>query len=454
MLKYDFASNTDALQSAFPMQTGHGVLDVLQDRFSAILNRTPTTASQVGIELEFPLCTLSGRAVLPGDNVVSHLAQVLELQVNSWSDRGEAMAASTADGAATIGYEYSRALLEITLAPARDCIALNRSLSAIYRAVNAALAELGMYLGDSGLHPQSWSRTAPPLPTPHYHAVDRFLKSGGHGRNFHTFTGFIASSQTHVDACALSAPVLIELYRRTAFVSALFLANSNAVFANTHHHIARDHLWSASMFGTLGGYSLRPEAETMQEVLQNEAQCSLFLARRGDTIWSFDPVSLAQLDDYPVVTAFSDRSGGLITTRLELTPEDGRLYRAYGHAVPTAYGTIEVRGDCLQPKDAMLAPAALAIGLSETAKSVIAYMKSACPKADPMRMRAKAARDGWTMTTDNLHYPLAEICQTTLEFAARGLELRGFGERALLDPLFDRAARQTNPAHQKQRREA
>jgi gamma-glutamylcysteine synthetase len=453
MLKHYFSFNTRALQSAAPQRTGSRVQDVLKDRFSAILNRLPVTSSRVGVELEFPLCTTAGRAVERKDDVVAHLARVLSLHVTKWSDDGEAIAARTADGTLTIGYEYARALLEFTFAPARDCVALGRLLEVLHPAVNDALAGLGMYLGDTGLHPQHWSRTAPPLSTPHYRAVNRFLKRSGRGGSDHRFTGFIASSQTHIDTCASSAPILIELYHRTAFVSALLFANSPATYGGIRHQVARDYLWNTSAFGSLGGYTRQPEAQTIEHVLRNETKRGLFLARRGDTLWNFEPVTLAQLDQCPVVTAYSDRRGEQISSRLKLTPDDAQLCRAYGYAVPTTYGTIEIRSDCLQPKDALLMPAAFAIGLSETAKSVIAYMNSAAAFSEPMQLRAKAARDGWSMSTRGLQRPLPEICQKVLEFAAQGLELRGFGERHLLDPLFDRVTQRTNPALQ-QRQEA
>jgi gamma-glutamylcysteine synthetase len=440
MLRHYLSFDRRALHPGVPFCADKPVRQVIKDRFAAILNRPPVTTTRVGIELEFPLCTLTGRPILAADAVLAHLADRLSLDIIQWADNAEAIAARTSDGTATIGYEYARSLLEFTFTPARDCTALADKLQRLLPAVDDALADIGIYLGQTGLHPQKWSRSTSPLPTPHYMAVDRFLRSFGKTADSRTFTGFIASSQTHIDACAVSTPVLLDLYQRSAFVAALLLANSPASMSGKQHQIARDHLWITSAFGKLGGYTEQPTATTMQQVLETEARRGLFLARRGDMIWTFDPIALADLDSYPVVRATTDRAGRTLTRSLELTPEDAQLYRAYGFAVPTAYGTVEVRSDCLQPRDMLMAPAAFAVGLSATADRVIAYLKSVTGPVPPAQMRADAARNGWAMRPDGLHRPLSEICQTVLEYAAQGLDLRRFDERRFLKPLFDRAA--------------
>ncbi|MCU0905782.1 MAG: glutamate-cysteine ligase family protein, partial [Tabrizicola sp.] len=214
MQKLAIAFDDPVAWPAVPHSGGARVRDVLAARYAAILNRPQLAHSQVGVELEFPLCTRTGQALTIEDDVVGRIATALGLEVVGRSDTGEVITVRTTDGQVTIGYEYARAVLEIALAPARDCLALSDLLGKVLGALDAVLADLGLYLGDSGLHPQAWSRTAPPLPTPHYRAIDRFLKSATRGGDYHRFTGFIASCQTHVDACAATAPLLSETFRR------------------------------------------------------------------------------------------------------------------------------------------------------------------------------------------------------------------------------------------------
>jgi gamma-glutamylcysteine synthetase len=109
-----------------------------------------------------------------------------------------------------------------------------------------------------------------------------------------------------------------------------------------------------------------------------------------------------------------------------------------------AYGTLEVRPACQQPWGEHMAAAALILGLAEASHAILAYIEGVLGAGywDELRVyHQQAIRHGLAAPQPAPEF-LAEIVQR----AQAGLAARGFGEEALLAPIWSRLSRRQNPA--------
>ncbi len=110
----------------------------------------------------------------------------------------------------------------------------------------------------------------------------------------------------------------------------------------------------------------------------------------------------------------------------------------------TTYGTIEIRPACQQPWPEQMAATAFAIGLMEAAAALDEYIQT------------ELGSDYWSIM-QTYHQqtiraglaapqPMPDFLPTVVEMAATALQDRGHGEETLLEPIYNRLARQQNPA--------
>lgn len=406
----------------------------------------PDTLS-IGLELEFPIVTRSGTQRESNLPIIARLTEALGMVPIRFAMTGEVIAARQPASGVVISYEYARSLIEISTAPARCCVELHRSVWRIVASIRAVLQPLGLDLAFTGKHPQEWARSAPALPTPHYAAVDdflkRFTKELEQDRNF---VAYAASVQTHVGATLGTLPGLLEMLRDLGFVRALLLANAPSDERPPRLLIARDHYWRESAFGRLMATAPPSRLQTVADVFSVEESKAIWCAVRGGVHWVFEPVVLSALADGCTVEAHGRIDASSIAKRIRLELSDLETFRGYDDVVPTRYGTVEVRGDCQQPADSLLAATALYVGLATRLKDAVALVRAIVPEGEGPRLRGEAIRAGWAMAPSRPGLPVEAACADVLDLARSGLRMRGHGEEFLLDPLQDRLGRRSNPA--------
>lgn len=401
----------------------------------------------IGLELEFPLVTRSGNRREVTAPVVGRLCDALGLMPVQVTSAGEIVAARRPSSGAVIAYEYARSLLEISLPPGRCCLTLQRTVLHLLAEIGAALDPLGLELAFSGKHPQAWARREPALSTPHYAAVSDFLHRFGDGtEEDRAFVAYTASVQTHIGATSTTLPGLLEMLRDIGFVRALLLANSPSDARPFEALIERDGLWRDTAFGRLLARAPPVRLDAIEDVLAIEASKSIWCADRDGIRWVFEPIMLSDLVSNPVVAARGHDGIGSVAGRIRLELADLTTFRGYDDVVPTRYGTVEVRGDCQQPVDALLAPTALYVGLAARLEEAVSLVRSVVPAGTGPSLRRTAIGTGWAMGGTRPDLSIDAACSDILALAHDGLKLRGRGEETLLDPLYARLDRRTNPA--------
>jgi gamma-glutamylcysteine synthetase len=109
-----------------------------------------------------------------------------------------------------------------------------------------------------------------------------------------------------------------------------------------------------------------------------------------------------------------------------------------------AYGTLEVRPACQQPWGEHMAAAALILGLAEASHVIFGYIQDTLGDDYWNELRVyhqQAIRHGLAAPQ-----PAPEFLPEIVQRAQAGLVTRGFGEEALLTPIWSRLSRRQNPA--------
>lgn len=114
-----------------------------------------------------------------------------------------------------------------------------------------------------------------------------------------------------------------------------------------------------------------------------------------------------------------------------------------------AYGTLELRPACQQPWREHMAATALGVGLVEAHAPVLDYIRDAVGPDYWETLRVwhrQVIRQGLAAPQ-----PAPAFLETIVSLAQEGLRARGYGEEALMAPLFDRLERRENPAQRARR---
>jgi len=114
-----------------------------------------------------------------------------------------------------------------------------------------------------------------------------------------------------------------------------------------------------------------------------------------------------------------------------------------------AYGTIEMRPACQQPWPEQMTAAALGLGLIEAVDSILPYIQEELGDDYWERMRAyhrRAIAQGLAAPE-----PAPNFVSEILRRAEAGLRARGYGEEVMLQPVWQRLRRKTNPAQRMRR---
>ncbi len=333
-------------------------------------------------------------------------------------------------GNVVVGTDVGVGVLEIGFSPQRDLHAHIVERSAIMAIVDSHLAAFGLHRVDN--------YAVQPITTPAYEHWAQKVR-GLHFRKLfcravHAQTAS-AASQTHVEVTRSEVAPVMEVLHQAAGVFIAFTANSpiwDGVLDPDKILAARQVFWER--FTISHGYSKNIKLSETPTGLDDVAR--LFCEARF----------IVHVDDNKLITPdvpFQDWVSG----QNELEPEafvdafEGHSGTLWWNARPrTCYGTIENRV-CCQNTEA-IAHHALCLGLVENHRDVLRYLR---------KFDAEVWARGYYDTLRNgMRCSFArEFCSQLYEFASAGLQIRGFGEDVLLDPLAERIKDEFSPAHEK-----
>ncbi len=176
------------------------------------------------------------------------------------------------------------------------------------------------------------------------------------------------------------------------------------------------------------------------------------------TVASMQPVYITRngvyygLMDYPTFSAFYKNQQGAAARRADgsrqtVQPQtndiDQHATFVWFSARPSRYCTLENRVNDQQPPEAIFSTAALSLGIIENLAEGD-DLSRAYRWEEFIRARRSAILRGPDASIGR--HSIRPVSERMLDVARRGLEKRGLGEEAYLEPLVDRAARRVCPA--------
>lgn len=384
--------------------------------------------SNVGVELEFPLVNLEKKPVdeSVAKGMFDHfLKKGFHVDIEEHSqplfitnDDGDCLSFDNSYNNFEFAMNYSDNLCDI----AERFYKLLKEVQEYFKVHNHAI--VGM-----GTNPCKKYAKDSPVDFSTYNMVREYLTRFGKDSKYPNFPEYLSSAQTHLDIPICDLPRAYTLFAKMDFVRALLFANSPD-FEKKGYLCYRDYLWEQSAFSLCPNITGKVDErfESLDDIVEYFAKKGMFNRKRDGRYEIFEPVGMEEYFARP-----------------DAKESDMDYYLSFKNVELTRRGTLEIRSDCAQPFDSALAPAAFNTGIAFNiykAESILeGFFKKNEIKETNGELRRAAVEGKLNTEDEELYYLLADM----LECSKEGLEKRGKGEEKFLLPLYDRAARMSNP---------
>lgn len=394
-----------------------------------------------GVELEFPLLSLSGGPVSleVAKGLLSHLLEN-GFTVEGRDIHGNGVFLINKDGDC-LSFDNSYNNFEFAMEKDENLYKVACRFYKLFGLVQNYLLANGHTLCGMGTNPNHKKAETYPVDYPIYRILKTYLSefSGGYFHRYTDFPAWLSSVQTHLDVAATVLPRALTLFASMDFVRGLLFANSLPFPDDTAHEgtlCFRDYLWEHSGFGYLADNTgpLCGTFETLDDITEMFLKKSMFLKVVDGEYQIIPPVLLG--DYFNAENASEDFDGYLSFKNVEITRR----------------GTLEIRSDCAQPIGAAFAPPAFNLGIfhglaeaEELMQQFFAHLPqelAEAPDRNKQLRRMVITGEPLPVKDDFVRGLLVKL----VALANRKLEERGFGEERFIKPLIGRAQGLCNPA--------
>lgn len=386
----------------------------------------------VGIELEFPLTALPGKAF---DPMVAHalMASLKPLGYSVTREAADGTPLAVTDEAGNV-FTFDTCLenVEFAAASAPSLWPIYTRFRQTLETAQATLLANGHCLLGVGFNPFLANSNDPHLIERELTlAIAEYFRHHRMKRRYvKDFYTVISSEQVHFNTTVEELPRIFELFTRLDWLNILLFSDSPARIGGRQYLCARNELYMQSSFREIGLVGAQPLGlATAQEIAHSYGDACIFMRRRNGEVNLFPPV--------PVREYF---------TRPDAQEEDIRSLDLERNIVTTAYGTVEYRILCAQPFGQAFTPSAFNLGLRTALDEALALARGfdarhIMPKPNERNRQASLGACSFAETGDILHFARA-----LLALARQGLRIRGQQEEAMLAPLDNRLSLLDSPA--------
>jgi len=420
----------------------------------AINKRKNFNGRRIGSELKFPFVKENGYAVERNDvDALWHYLGTKGWKVITDPTTGQRVGAETPGelNDTVARAETGHCLIEFSLAHTGNL----HDLQKIYDELRSSLASFSdgskTYFLAAGMHPLE--KAGKHLLTKKSRNLfwDKMFGSNRivppeEGSDVHLFA-LSAAHQVHIDVGQDESVDAVNVLNGFAGAQIALTANSN-IWQNT---VAEQAQCLGELFWDWWLGDQRDRAgvpERRFASLDDYADCignfSPVFVRRGDEVIGLPDYKTFK-EYYTGDGAGKGENADGEKINLEPHPDDISLHNTFfwHDARISRYFTIENRLNDQQPYAEMIVIPALTLGLIENLKEGSEYLRQF--NWDTIRtMRDNAIHYGLDASVDGI--PVSDQCKNMLDIAKRGLGRRGLGEEKYLDVLYDRLARNENPA--------
>lgn len=415
-------------------------VDLLKKRYLENIKEKPDLF--VGVELEYPVVNLEGKAtdIEVVKELFWYLSSVLKFTVEKVDDFGNPIQLLDPVSRDTILFEVAYTTVEFAFGRAKSIQEVEERFNFYMATIQNKLCEANHAIVGCGIHP-NWDKNENcPVAYPRYQMLMDYLnlsrnvtKSDLH--HFPEYGAFICGSQVQLDVSKSNFLRVINAFTQIEAAKAYLFANSEFSGADWDTKVSRDIFWEKSMHGIYPenvGVNARlfKDENDFFDYLDHSA---IFTAERDGETYYFYPIRAKDYLGAPEIHAL-DLNGKEIL--LYPQEKDFQTHRSYQYQDLTTRGTIEFRSVCTQPLDRTFASAAFHLGLLVNLDQLEAYLRAApfftTAGRDYKFLRRQFSKK---QLTDEEETAILEFSKDLLILAEEGLEKRDKQEMIYLEPL-------------------
>ncbi len=415
-------------------------VDLLKKRYLENIKEKPDLF--VGVELEYPVVNLEGKAtdIEVVKELFRYLSSVLKFTVEKVDDFGNPIQLLDPVSQDTILFEVAYTIVEFAFGRAKSIQEVEERFRAYMDTIQKKLGESNHAIVGSGIHPYWEESENQPVAYPRYQMLMAYLNLsrsvtsiGLH--DFPEYGAFICGSQVQLDVSKSNYLRVINAFTQIEAAKAYLFANSMFSGADWDTKISRDIFWEESMHGIYPenvGVNVRlfKDENDFFDYLDHSA---IFTAERDGQTYYFYPIQVRDYLATPEIQAFTLNGDEVLIYPQE---EDFQTHRSYQYQDLTTRGTVEFRSVCTQPLDRTFASAAFHLGLLVNLDKLEAYLQSArfftTFGRDYKSLRRRFSKKMLTVEEETA---IVEFSKGLLLLAEEGLEKRGKQEMTYLQPL-------------------
>ena len=399
----------------------------------------------IGIELEYPIVNLEGKAT-DGEvvkDLFRYLPSVLGFTIEKVDDFGNPIQLFDPVSQDTILFEVSYTTIEFAFGRAEFIQEVEVRFRDYMDLIQKKLSKANYAIIGSGIHPYWDKNDNQPVAYARYQMLMNYLKLsrtvlGTDLHDYPEYGAFICGSQVQLDVSKSNYLRVINVFTQIEAAKAYLFANSEFSGADWDTKISRDIFWEESMHGIYPenvGVNARlfKDEDDFFDYLDHSA---IFTAERDEQTYYFYPIQARDYLTTPEIQAFTLNGDEVLIYPQE---EDFQTHRSYQYQDLTTRGTIEFRSMCTQPLNRTFAATAFHLGLLVNLDQLETYLQKA-PFFITFGRNYKSLRRQFSKKklTYEEEAAISEFSKDLLILAEEGLEKRDKQEMVYLQPLRDK----------------
>ena len=415
-------------------------VNLLKKRYLENIKENPDLF--VGVELEYPVVNLEGKAtdIEVVKELFRYLPSILGFTIEKVDEFGNPIQLLDPVSQDTILFEVSYTTIEFAFGKAETIQEVENRFNNYMDVIQKKLAESNYAIVGCGIHPNWEKNENQPVAYARYQMLMAYLnlsrsKTNVDLHDYPQYGAFICGSQVQLDVSKSNYLRVINAFTQIEAAKAYLFANSEFSGADWDTKISRDIFWEESMHGIYPenvGVNARlfKDEDDFFDYLDHSA---IFTAERDGQTYYFNPIQARDYLTTPEIQAFTLNGDEVLIYPQE---QDFQTHRSYQYQDLTTRGTVEFRSVCTQPLDRTFASAAFHLGLLLHLDKLEAYLQSA-PFFTTFGRDYKSLRRQFSkkMLTDEEETAIVEFSKGLFLLAEEGLEKRGKQEMTYLQPL-------------------
>ena len=415
-------------------------VELLKKRYLKNIKEEPDLF--IGIELEYPVVNLEGKAtdIEVVKELFRYLSSVLKLTVEKVDDFGNPIQLLDPVSQDTILFEVAYTTVEFAFGRAKSIQEVEERFRDYMDLIQKKLGETNHAIVGSGIHPYWEKNENQPVASARYQMLMNYLKlsrtvPGTDLHDYPRYGAFICGSQVQLDVSKSNYLRVINAFTQIEAAKAYLFANSEFSGVDWDTKISRDIFWEESMHGIYPenvGVNTRlfKDEDDFFDYLDHSA---IFTAERDGETYYFSPIQARDYLATDEIHAYTLNGKEALLVPLE---KDFQTHRSYQFQDLTTRGTVEFRSVCTQPLDRTFASAAFHLGLLVNLDKLETYLETA-PFFERFGRDYKSLRRQFSkkQLTDEETVGIVQFSKDLLAIAEKGLEMRGQSEMTYLVPL-------------------